>query len=253
MLNIYTTSDESSLLEVLRNVEGLSDAVTVLGHQLFDSASFHLSIENDQVQFPLPWHNLEAPVAFKPKSVNPQELIACILTKLGYLEEAMEFAKNNDLKNEILCTLQLLDGEQKVPVDFKQDDAYALHNQAVLTHYTPQFHNGVSSFELYKKAIDCAPDKELAAFSAKHMAIAHLDNGEYSKADSLLRLHLKSALPDEALYSLKRDLINTLFEQLSAPYDQVRLDETKALIWDCITYYEKQNSSLVSCLGFLPG
>ncbi|GAB5523742.1 MAG: hypothetical protein Roseis2KO_16140 [Roseivirga sp.] len=245
MLNIYTDSEIDEVKKTIEGVEGLLSAVNVLDIQSLDRSTFHIIISHDHVYLPMPWHNLEAPIAFKPKAYPNEEFIAIILAKLSYLQEALDFTTTDELRNEILCMAQLLNGEQKVSIDFTQSDYFALHNQALLTHYTPQFHNGVTCLSLYEKAIKAAPDKERAAFSAKHMAIAHLDQGNFEQAEALLRLHLSSELPEDARFSLKRDLINTIFEQLSAPYDQPLLEEAKDLIWTTIAYYEKHEASLV--------
>ncbi|MEP0985098.1 hypothetical protein [Ekhidna sp.] len=240
MINIYTDQHKEEIKKAIASVDGLAASMQLQPISEIDETSNHVVIDADGVKTPLPWDGAEPPILFESVSFQPQDLLALILTKLGYEQEALEFTSNVLVKDPILFRLKLGNPEQSLadPTSGK-DDYYTSHNLAIVAYYIGYLQNGVSINSLFEKAISLAPSAEHAAFTAKHFGLYLLDAGETNKAEEILRKHSESALSEAAMNYLGLDLINVLMTNQFFWQKTENLRKLKNMISSAIKYFEK--------------
>ena len=241
MIFIYTDQHNSEMEKAISSVEGLTDAVEIKSLVEVEERHNHILIHGGQIIIPIPWDSTEPPVLFEPTSYSTNDLLAVLLSKLGYEKEALRFCESDRLKEALNCRLQLTQMDDLVPgLTFNHEHYVSTHNHAVLTHYAGHLHNGVAAEKVYEKAISQAPSGEQAAFSAKHLAIFLMDSGLLSEAEQLLRNYQKEVFSERAEAYLRLDLINILIALRSVQYDKNSATEIKELISASLAYFEKQ-------------
>ena len=196
MIYMYTDHHKEEITRALSEVEGLEEIAQLKSLADVDDESNHLIVTETEISTPLPWDNSEPPILFKPRPFNTNDLIAIILSKLGYEEEALAMQEGSEISNEIRYRLQLKTPDQQVTLSTSGNDYFSTHNHAIINHYASHFHNGAAPEALYSKAISNAPNDEYAAFSARHLATLFIDNGDNQKAEKLLKHHHANALSD---------------------------------------------------------
>ncbi|MEL6557422.1 MAG: hypothetical protein AAFQ94_04515 [Bacteroidota bacterium] len=240
MIHLYTDQYRDEIERVLSNIEGLSEAVIIKPMIDLDAESNHVLV-TDQIIVPIPWNSTEPPILFEPIPFQVNDLIAILLTKLMYEQEALNFCDNEVLRTTIKCRLQLRDMEHKIgDLQFDENSAVAIHNHAVLAQYARHFYNNSSTENLYENAIKRASSEVFAAFTAKHYATFLMDSGSYSEAESLLRKYQGMAQIESANFYLQLDLINVLMASRLLPYQKHYAEEIKQLIWEAVTYFEQE-------------
>lgn len=240
MVYIYTNESQQEIIDALASLEGLLASVQILPISEIDNRFSHIVLENDVMRMALPWSNEEPPILFTDFRFQKDDLTSILLSKLGYEEEALGFTKNKVLAEQIKCSLQLKNLDTQLDLQFQGDSYISLHNRAVINHYAAHFHNGISPETLYTQAIATAPTDEHRAFTAKHLAVLLIDQGEYDKAETILKHYEAVALSDQAKNHLSFDLIQILMNSVSSHLPKERLEEIKNLIWDTLRYFEQK-------------
>jgi len=240
MISIYTDHYIDEIHEALRSVEGLAESTNVKPLNEIDENELHLIIDSDFIKVPLPWEGTEPPIVFGPIPFSSEDVVAVVLSKLGYEEEALNFCKLSSVGEILKHRIQLQNFEQSVVVpNADAVDYYSLHNHAILVHYVSHLHNGVSPEQLFEQAISVAPSDEHAAFSARHLSVLLLDNGKHEEAEGLLRTYYENALSEKAKRYLELDLINVLLSDQLFTLQGDDLEALKSMIWESIKYFEK--------------
>ncbi|MEQ9286553.1 MAG: hypothetical protein RIG77_06570 [Cyclobacteriaceae bacterium] len=240
MVYIYTNEYKSDIIDALSSVEGLLASVQVQPLSTIDDRFSHIVIDNGVIQTALSWSNEEPPILFTDLKFQADDLTCILLCKLGYEEEALGFTKNEVLIEEIKCSLQLKNLENQLALQLQGDDYISLHNRAIINHYAGHFHNGMHPEALYSQAIAKAPSDEHKAFTAKHLAVLLMDQGDYFQAEKILKHYEALAFSEQAKYHLALDLIQIQLGSISPDLDKARLDEIKKLIWDTLQYFEQK-------------
>lgn len=237
MMYLYTDSLEQELQAILDSIEGLSAAVTLKPLADRDVTENHLLFKNGQVHVPLPWDHTSPPIMFEPIDFVPEDLIAIILTQLGYEQEALTYCRNKELAESIQCGLQLLSPDHSFQIEVSDQGYVSLHNHAVLGHFTSHLYNGLPPETRYELALEQVSSEECSAFTIRQYAVLLLDRGHYAKAEQLIRTALEQSLPENATNYLTLDLINVLLA--SAISDR---EEIKLLIDRALQYFLKQQT-----------
>lgn len=240
MIHIYTDKYQQEILDAASRLEGLVDILEVLPIASIDDRFQYIIVDKDTIQTALPWSNEEPPVLFRWHAYNINDLISIVLSKLGYEEEALNLTSNELLKEEIKSRIQLKNPDKLRTLSHVGEDYIALHNRAVINHYSGHFHNGIGPDVLYKEAIALAPSDEHKAFTAKQFAVLLMDQGAFAEAEALLRKYEATALSDQAKSHLNLDLIQILMTSASFRATQQQLEETKKLLWDTLQYFEQK-------------
>jgi len=238
--SIYTNHYKDEIYEALRSVEGLAESTNVKSLNEIDENELHLIIDSDFIKVPLPWEGTEPPIVFGPIPFSTEDLVAVVLCKLGYEEEALNFCKLPLLRETLKHRIQLQNFEQSVvEPNSNEADHCSLHNHAILVHYVSHLHNGVSPEQLFEQAITAAPSDEHAAFSARHLSVLLLDKGKHGEAEGLLRTYYENALTEKEKRYLELDLINVLLSDQLFTLQDSDLTALKSMIWESIKYFEK--------------
>ena len=246
MLTIYTTENlYSEVANVIGNTGGLKDFVMV--QSITESPEglrgLYIIIEGSEIKWPPDWLNMEPPLLFRPQPFSENTLVAMVFAKLGHFDKAFSHSRNPYVKLIIGHFRSFIEGS---PVIYGEDeeDYFYKHNCAIIQHYTGVGQNGRLLDDLYKNAIECAPNEELASYSARHYAVYLSDNGDIDQAVGQLRSCITKTISDEAHFALKFDLINSLSQKINFPYNQVLIEEIKQLIRDTLAYYETTGSNI---------
>ena len=94
MINIFTNDHTEEILQAAKSIEGLSQAIQVMPLKEIEENSLHLIIDVNQIKLPIPWEGTEPPILIDEIAFDKHDLLALILAKLGYEEEAFQFVKN---------------------------------------------------------------------------------------------------------------------------------------------------------------
>lgn len=249
MLTLYTIGTiDPGIKEALRDLDGtISLQPTDHGHVTILAQGPHLVMTDDMVLWPMDWFNREPPFLFPAMPARVNTVLALVLTKLGHYELAMHYAEDPVLTGIIQC-FQEITGDVTSPNQHWSNDYIGTHNQAIFRHYAHQEHDDSSASVIYEKAIELAPSAEMAAFTVRHYSVYLLDHGQMKQAEIELRRQLDHALPDEAGFAIKFDLVNILGKQLAVPYDADLVDELKSMTWDTLQYYETAGMSVATAM-----
>ncbi len=246
MLLIYTDQTSAQLTtEIIDSVEGLSAHINILDlADLTSGASdLQLIIDKGMIEWPLNWDDTEPPILMDAQPLNEDNLVALIMTKLGHFDLALLRSIEDNLRQVITSYASLVEGSEvydlATPISFT-----SIHNEAVIRHYKGITENGQSLSQIYKKALNMAPDVGLRAFTARQYAIYLLDNNQNELAEEILRLNLENDISTEATQALKFDLINLLAKRITIPYDHNLIEELKRLLWEAIKSCEATNRSI---------
>lgn len=238
MLHIYTDTHLEEIDIALQSVEGLSQAVKIKSLAEIDEHVAHVIIVDGQLNVSIPWSNEEPPILFHSLDFRIEDFQSLCLCKLGYEEEALQFAQDVALKETIKHRLQLKDPERQLHLNASGDGYMALHNQAIINHYVGHFHNGSTPDVRYASAIEKAPSEEHKAFTARHLAIWLTDQGNHVAAERVLKESQEIACSDQAKYHLALDLIPILMYSISHQTDSDQSKDLKKLIWESLKYFE---------------
>ena len=241
MINIYADEKIEEIRYTLSSIEGLAESTRIKSLSEIDEDGLYLTIDSNFIKVALPWEGNEPPIVFSSIPFDTDDLLAIVLSKLGYEEEALGFCKLPMLHQTLKYRFQLRNFQQSVTQpNSLEDDYYSLHNHAILVHYANHLHNGVSAEKLFKEAIAIAPTDEHAAFSARHLCVLLLDSGKNREAEFLLRKYCEISLCEKAKSYLELDLINVLISAALITVEGSELSELKDMIWRSIKYFEEK-------------
>ncbi|MEO1052618.1 MAG: hypothetical protein AAFX87_18440 [Bacteroidota bacterium] len=237
MLYLYIDDSASDTHDIIKTVEGLEDHISILADDDAAKQVPYLRISDGMIYWPANWVNTEPPLLFPPTPFNTQNLLAIILTKLGHYELALSYDFRNDLRWIVESYGNLIEGSW-ITTSPEENTYYTLHNKAILRHYNGMEDNGLSLADMYKKALDMAPDADARAFTARQYATYLSDGQQVEQAEQLLRDSLEASITDQSRYAIQLDLAGLLTNQISIPYDMQMVEELKGIIRDTLQYYE---------------
>lgn len=214
------------------------------------SSAMHFIIRPKQgIMHPVDWQSALPPYLL-PEEIpfNRENLLGLIFAKLGNEEKmATWLTGNKTLLRELNLISSLQQGAPADPADLVSNahpfEEYRFcHNSAILHHYAATEHSfdPNKTHYFYQEALNCAPNGEHAAFTAKHFAGFLLDMGETDQAEQVLQQALPYALSDDALIELKATLCQVWMKKLVVPYDQALLENLKNSLWEVLQYYQLQ-------------
>ena len=254
MLAIYAPGQfHEQLQDIIRQEERLDELVRIvdsLEERPVQSAD-NLIIKNGEIAFPIDWHNVQPPYIL-PEIIelNTAQLLGLLFAKLDNYEKAHQYLHKQNpslfLELDFINRLQ-----QGIPINpdelvsqYSPFEEYRLmHNQAILGHYA----STEASFDLdrsmyfYGEAIECAPNEEYRAFTARQLALLLIDTQQADKAVRLLEASMHLDVSQDAISELKQTLCHAWMSQLSIPYDADLLDKLKTTLWEVLQVYEQQN------------
>jgi tetratricopeptide (TPR) repeat protein len=255
MIVVYTTD---SLFSTIQNVIAREARLNELAevrniselepHSLADD----IVVDERGIVLTIDWYNLSPPILFiQPLVYTPAVLLGLIFTRLGNYEKAYFFLQEHpQLLREIDTMTRLAKNVEFESVSIEGNDYRAFHNAAVVAHYG-EVKRSVAFDEMrhwYYSALASAPNDELKAFTAKHYATLLADTSAFENAEHILSEAISYALTEAARIELKALLSSIWLDQLVVPYDEQLMTQLKELLWECLTYYEKNNKPLQAAL-----
>ncbi|MEQ8553104.1 MAG: hypothetical protein RIC06_24475 [Cyclobacteriaceae bacterium] len=240
MIYLYTDEDKEQIGYILEKVEGLSDACNVQSLAAINDANNHVILESGLIRTPLPWASTQAPIIAPELRYESDDLLAVMLCKLGYDQQALQYATSSQCQEFIKATLDL--GNHTSTRTISTKNYFELHNEALIAHYTGN-EDGQNVPELFENAIQGAPSPEHAGFTAKHYAVFLLDYGSFEKAEELLRKHIQTVLSDKGRRYLEFELINVLMSRQLSSIDKHDFAELKELVWNSIKHFENTSEN----------
>ena len=240
MITIHTDTHKEEIHRVLSSIDGLVQSAQVKSLDEIIENELYLTVDSGFITVPLPWEGIEPPIVFGSIPFHSDDLLAVVLSKLGYEEEALGFCRSDSLSETLKSRFQLRNLEHSIlnPTS-NEEDYYSLHNHAILVHYAGHLHNGLTAEHLFEQAIAVAPSDEHAAFSARHLSVLLLDRGQNREAELLLRKYYEKELSEKAKRYLELDLINVLLSGQLFELQGNDLEELKSMIWNSIQYFEE--------------
>ena len=266
MLSIFATTKQiNSIHQIINSENRLSELVNVFDSKqhLPTQSGNSLIIDERGILPVIDWHNTAPPYLLSnPLPFEKEVLLGLIFSKLGNDEKAWNYLQNYPLlqfdigilkrlqlgieidKNEFTSILPMIDQQN----DFEQ---YRIqHNTAVLQHYG--FSNQAIEIEalqnLYKQALELAPNIEYKAFTAKHFAYFLVDAKEINLAEKIISEQISEVISEEAVYALKAVLTNIWMQKLTVPYDEKLLEKLKNTLWEVLQFLEKNNRNAEAAL-----
>ncbi len=245
MIIIYLDKNyQNEVSKIVGSVPRLSELVTITTE---DALAANIIVDERGITLPLVWDNSAPPFLMSsPAPLHVEVLLGYIFITLGNYAEAQNYlAQHTKLYNEVM-SLGCLQTNQSLPIEvastFNGEKYRDQHNKALLQQYGlwPTSVTLADVQQTYQEALATAPDQEHYAFTLRQYATLLLDTNQGQKAEELLQQHLAQHLSEEASYALKSVLISTKMAQLSVPYDQDQIDSLKDLLWDTLTYLERQ-------------
>lgn len=254
MISIYTTdSFESAIKKAISAEPRLDELVAIKNiseNEPIASAN-DIIIDDRGIVFTIDWHNVSPPILLtQPLSYHSATLLGLIFARLGNYERAYTLLAHEPiLLQEIDMQVRLA---QNVEFEFipVANDYRSAHNAAVIAHYG-EVANPIAFEEIrhsYYSAMATAPNDELKAFTAKHYATLLADTGDVKNAELIILEAIKYALTETARVELKALLSSIWLGRLVVPYDELLMTQLKELLWECLTYYEKNNRPLQAAL-----
>lgn len=258
MLKIFVDSEQfEEVKSIIQHIERLDEVVSVQekNAQNEQNEDFgFLSVHKHKIHLPLDWANHLPPYLF-PFSLDftQNNVLALAFMLLGNYEKAYQFASSNEtlLQDiDMMNCLQhgvpfMLDLESSV-IESEEEQYRFYHNAAIKAHYGElnHFFHVSNTKNLYKKAIELAPNDEYKAFSAKHLATLLLDLDELRLADEFLQRTLALNISDWAKMEL-HTLCNSLWmKQLVVPYDADLLEKIKQNLAALLQFYEAKGAKI---------
>ena len=247
MITIYLNKTyQTEVAQIIDSVPRLAELITITTE---DALVADLIVDERGIIMPLNWDNNAPPFLMNsPVAFSSETLLGYIFIALGnYAEAQRYFAQYPQLYNEVV-SLGCLQTNQRLPVEvadtLDKEDYRSEHNRALLQQYGlwPSLVALADVQQMYQKALASSPDNEHYAFTLKQYATLLLDTDtdQGVEAEKLLQQYLSQDLSEEASYALKSVLISTWMARLSVPYDPKHIDDLKDLLWDTLTYLERQ-------------
>ncbi|WKN41325.1 hypothetical protein [Tunicatimonas pelagia] len=245
MITIYLNKTrQAEVAQIIDAVPRLSELITITTE---DALVANLIVDERGIIMPLNWDNNAPPFLMSsPVAFSSETLLGYIFIALGNYAEAQNYlAKHPKLYNEVI-SLGCLQTNQPLPNELAdtldKEGCRSNHNIALLQQYGlwPLAVTLAEVQQMYQKALAIAPDNEHHAFTLKQYATLLLDTNQGAKAEELLQQHLSQDLSEEASYALKSVLISAWMARLSVPYDENRINSLKDLLWETLTYLERQ-------------
>jgi len=195
MLSIFaTTKFHAQLQQIIEKEERLHELVDIqdiLEKRPISSANTIL-IKNGAIAFPIDWFNVLPPYLL-PETVdlNESNLLAIVFSKLNNYEKAYAYLQTTN--PSLFVELDFINRmQQGISIDpneltthYSPFEEYRLmHNQAILRYYgaTPDNFDLDKTLYFFKEAIKSAPNEEYAAFTARQLALLHIDLQQAKKA-----------------------------------------------------------------------
>ncbi|MEO0330176.1 MAG: hypothetical protein AAF223_00605, partial [Bacteroidota bacterium] len=245
MITIYLNKfHQAEVAQIIDSVPRLSELITITTE---DPLLANLIVDERGIIIPLNWDNNAPPFLMSSSiALSSETLLGYIFIALGNYAEAQNYlAKHPKLYDEVVG-LGCLQTNQQLPNELAdaldKEDYRSKHNTALLQQYGlwPSSIVLADVQQTYQQALTIAPDDEHCAFTLKQYATLLLDTNQGAEAEDLLQHHLSQDLSEEASYALKSVLIGTWMARLSVPYDPDHIDDLKDLLWDTLTYLERQ-------------
>ena len=255
MISIYTTDSFESVVKNAISAEPRLDELVAIKNISEDeptASANDIIIDDRGIVFTIDWHNVSPPILLtQPLTYQPSTLVGLIYVRLGNYEKAFTLLGHEPvLLDEIDTQVRLAQNVEIETVSLEATGYRARHNAAVVAHYG-EVANPISFEEIrhfYYVAMSAAPNDELKAFTAKHYATLLADTGDVKNAELIILEAIKYALTETARVELKALLSTIWLGRLVVPYDELLMTQLKELLWECLTYYEKNNRPLQAAL-----
>ncbi len=252
MISIYADRPFfNTVTNIIGQVPRLNELVRV--NELEQAAEVVDFIVDDRgIVVPLGWSNNALPfLRSSPLPFSAETLLGLVFDALGNAERAQPYLEEHPALSTELAARHCLQQNLPVSTFLAQDlerrrtpqNAYRYdHNVALLQQYglwpSPVTLSEVQ--QRYQHAMAAAPDDEHYGFTLKHYVTLLLDTRQEAEAETLLRQHIPRALSEAAAHALKSALVSVRMAQLSVPYAPDQLNELKDLLWDTLSYYERE-------------
>ncbi|MEL7123602.1 MAG: hypothetical protein AAFO07_29440 [Bacteroidota bacterium] len=256
MLSIFATTDKfDQLKEIIQREHRLEELITfvdLLEQKPVPSAN-SIMVKQDEI-FPLiDWHNIQPPFLL-PESIelNESNFLGLLFAMLNNFEKAYEHL--NPSNAPLFLELDFINRlQQGFPIQANEliseytpfDEYRLMHNNAIIMHYGGRMDEAdlEKTQYFYLEALQCAPNDEYRAFTARHYALLLIDIGEIKNAERLLKSAINFAMTEDARVELQQSLCQAWMQHLTVPYDQELLAQLKKMLWDVLQVYQKQGRS----------
>jgi tetratricopeptide (TPR) repeat protein len=252
MLSIFAITDKiAEITDFINSEYRLNELVEIKDFlkQKPEPSGHALVVNSKGIAHPIDWYNVSPPYILPERiPLSKNTLLGLVFAKLGNYEKAYSYlADEKFLLKKIDTINRLQNGYPTDPSvltienDFFEEYRF-VHNHAILRHYgaSEEAVDVEKMRYFYHEALQCAPNDEYRAFSAKHYASLLLDLDDLAQAEDLLLKAIKYALSDDAKAELKAVLCSVWMKKLVIPYDQTLLTNLKEMIWDVMKYYESK-------------
>ncbi len=242
MLTILATTEYKPVVEsAIQSIDRLDELVSVMEEPEESNEASTLVVSEGAIITPFDWYDSEPPYSMPSIDFDTDNLLALVFFKLGNHQKAFEFLQEGSLLyNHLLAATNLQFGYEQSDdlMSFVQDSS--AHNYAIVNYYgnvqsqkDPQFLR-----ELFKKALEDAPNDEARIFTLKHFINLLLDLNRKSEAKKLIEEHRDLAISDEAKMALDLHLAAILKEDLTLPYETEALNEIQNIQLRGVDFYE---------------
>lgn len=255
MISIYTAdSFASAIKNTIATEPRLDELVTIKNISEAEPAASATDfiVDDRGIVFTIDWYNVSPPILLtQPLAYHSNTLLGLIFARLGNYERAYAvLAQEPLLLQEIDAHVRLAQNVEFETAPAVGNEYRSMHNAAVVAHYG-EVASAVPFEEIrhtYYAAMSAAPNDELKAFTAKHYATLLADTGDAKNAELILLEAIKYALTETARIELKALLSTIWLGRLVVPYDELLMTQLKELLWECLTYYEKNKRPLQAAL-----
>ncbi|MGF7214719.1 tetratricopeptide (TPR) repeat protein [Spirosoma lacussanchae] len=241
------TDNPTSVQSIIDAEFRLNELIKVCS--LSDAPPDSLTIREETIELPLDWAQRLPPVLLpSPLRCTPDTLLAVVYLYLGNWENVYEHAQYDrhladalDLINRLQAGVSVELPAAPVNGSGSFDHYRRWHNRAVAAHYglidTPE----ETIRQAYQAAISQAPDAGHRAFTTRHYATFLADLGQLAEADQLITEVAKAGLSTDAAIELLAVQTSIWLQQLTVPYDEALLTQTKDGLWRVLQHYEGQH------------
>jgi tetratricopeptide (TPR) repeat protein len=210
------------------------------------TADTHIVV-TDTIELLPDWYNQRPPILLAAAAFAPNLFTGLLYALLGNAEKAQPLLAAHPGWQQAAALLYCLQQGLQVPNNAAgtSDGYVALHNQAIAAHYGAAQSMSLAQLQAcYQTALQAADTAERHAFTAKHYAVLLTDAGCLQQAEELLQQALVPELPQAITVELNNALCHVWMQQLTVPYNTARLENLKALLWQCLQYYEAQGKTV---------
>ena len=217
-------------------------------------SALNLLVKQDEIWPLIDWYNVQPPYLLPENlPLTAPNFLGLVFAKLQNFEKVQAYLERHNpsfyLELDFINRLQQgisISPDELISHYTPFDEYRLMHNQAIVRHYASTSNN----FDLdktkyfYIEALQCAPNEEYRAFTARQFALLLIDVGEEDNAIMLLEKVLAHVDSKEAKTELKHTLCQAMMQQLTAPYDPGQLQQLQGTLNEILNVYESQERSL---------